>query len=84
MELSQKNIDLLEKLNDIFEQNGLERLEASKHKGGSDAADTSEFGIPTIDSLGARGGNIHSPGEYAYLESLAESAKMLAASAYCI
>lgn len=84
MELSQKNVDLLQTLNDIFEQNGLEKLEASKSKGGSDAADTSEFGIPTIDSLGVRGGNIHSPGEYAYLESLAESAKMLAASAYCI
>ena len=83
MEFSQKNVDLFNKMNDIFEQNGLVRLEMSKSNGGSDAADTSEYGIPTIDSLGVLGGNIHSPDEYAYLDSLAEAARRLAAVVYC-
>jgi acetylornithine deacetylase/succinyl-diaminopimelate desuccinylase-like protein len=34
-----------------------------------------------VDSIGAGGGSIHSPEEYAYLASLAESAKRIAAVA---
>ena len=52
--------------------------------GGADSADLSHFGVPSIDSLGVEGGNIHSVNEYAYLRSLAESAKRMAAVAYCI
>jgi glutamate carboxypeptidase len=35
-------------------------------------------GLPTIDTLGARGGGIHSPDEYLIVESLAERAKLTA------
>jgi len=84
MEDCARNRALLEDMNRIFEQTGLPVLKAAKRKGGSDAADITAFGIPCIDSLGVEGGKIHSPNEFAYLKSLGESAKRLAAVAYYI
>ena len=84
MELCDRNIELLEKMNRAFEQNGLPRLEGEKRKGGSDAAYVTDAGIPCIDSLGVRGGDIHSPDEYAYLSSLADCAKRIAAVVICL
>ena len=81
MENSRKNDKLLEYINNAFEINGLPVLKAVKSKGGSDAAYISERGIPCIDSMGVSGGNIHSPGEFALIDSLAESAKRIAAIA---
>lgn len=81
MEDCERNRALLETMNRIFEQTGLSVLKAAKRKGGSDAADVTAFGIPCVDSIGVRGGKIHSPDEFAYLESLCESAKRLAAVA---
>jgi glutamate carboxypeptidase len=34
-------------------------------------------GLPCVDSLGVRGGEIHSPGEFLWVESLAERAKLV-------
>ena len=79
MEYSDKNAELLERINGIFEKVGLSRLEASLGLGGSDAADVTVFGIPCIDDLGARGGLIHNTGEYAYLDTLRDTPKRLAA-----
>ena len=84
MELSQKNVILLDKMNHIFEENGLSILKASKRTDGSDAADVTAYGIPCVDSLGVRGGNIHTINEYAFLDSLVESAKRVAAVAFRI
>lgn len=81
MERVERNLELVEKINRIFEANGLSQLAPAKRKGGSDAADVTAAGIPCIDSIGAGGGSIHSPDEYAYLASLAESAKRIAAIA---
>ena len=81
MEYSEKNVALLARINEIFVENGLSELKASKRKGASDAADVTAAGAACIDSLGVRGGKIHSPNEYAYIDSLAESAKRLAAVA---
>ena len=81
MERVDRNLELVEKLNRAFSANGLSELAPAKRKGGSDAADVTEAGIPCIDSIGAGGGGIHSPNEYAYLVSLAESAKRVAAAA---
>jgi glutamate carboxypeptidase len=81
MEYSEKNVALLARMNEIFEENGLPVLEAASRKGASDAADVTHAGAACIDSLGARGGKIHSPDEYAYIDSLAESAKRLVAVA---
>lgn len=84
MELTDKNIELLDKINKIYKENGLPVLEKNKSTGGSDAADMTSYGIPCLDSFGTEGGNIHSRNEWAKLSSLVESAKRLASVAYCI
>ncbi len=81
MEPSAKNDELLAKMNLIFAENGLPELKAVKHNGASDAADVTFAGAACIDSLGVTGGKIHSPDEFAYIDSLAEAAKRLAAVA---
>ena len=79
MDRKECNIKLLDKMNSIFTECGLPNLKARKAKGGSDAAYTSAAGIPSIDSIGVRGGYIHSKNEYAYIDSLTENAKRMAA-----
>ena len=81
MEYSEKNVALLARMNEIFVENGIPTLEAAARKGASDAADVTAAGAACVDSIGVRGGKIHSPDEFAYIESLAESAKRLAAVA---
>ena len=81
MELTERNTDLLARMNEIFGAEGLPILEGEKRKGGSDAAYVTEAGIPCIDSLGVEGHKIHSPDEFALISSLAESAKRIAAVA---
>lgn len=84
MFLAEKNVALLDTLNNIYEGNGLPQLIPGPAAGGSDAAYTTQAGIPTIDDLGVEGEFIHSVKERALLSSLAHSAKLLAAVAYCI
>lgn len=79
MEPSAKNDALFARMNEIFEKVGLPQLERRHSNGGADSADTTSFGIPSIDCLGTAGGRIHSVEEYGILSSLAESAKRLAA-----
>lgn len=84
MELSEKNIALLDKANMLFAQNGLSALEIGMRSGGSDAANVSLCGIPCIDSLGVGGGRAHSVEEFGYISSLSESAKRIASIVYGI
>lgn len=84
MMLTQRNTQLLEKMNDIFTENGLVRLVQGTGLGGSDAAYITAAGIPCVDDLGVDGGRIHSVEEYALLDSLGTAAKRLAAAAYCL
>ena len=77
MERTVKNEELLKKMNEHFEKAGIPTLVASKRTGGSDASDVSAYGIPCVDSMGVEGEHIHSPKEFAYIDSLAESAKRL-------
>lgn len=84
MENTDFNLRLLEQANDIFAANGMPCLTPKKRNGGSDAAYSTACGIPTVESWGTCGGKIHSPDEFAYLESLLESAKRCAAVAYCL
>lgn len=84
MPLCKKNIDLLYKMNEIYESCGLPTLEKLFGEGGSDAAYTTQAGIPTVDSIGVDGGDIHSIREYARLDSLSECAKRLSAVAVCL
>ena len=81
MEYNEKNEALLARMNEIFEENGLTTLKAAKRTGGSDAADVTYAGAACIDSLGVLGEKIHSPAEFAYIDSLAQSAKRLASVA---
>lgn len=84
MKREERNLALLNRMNEIYAANGLPVLASGHSKGGSDAADVTAFGIPCVDSIGTEGGWIHSPDEYAWLRSLAESAKRIAAVIYCI
>ena len=81
MPLTSKNEALFVTMNAIYEKCGLPVLTPRHCLGGSDAAYTTQAGIPTIDSLGVDGGNIHSPKEFAYIPSLVDCAKRLAAMA---
>lgn len=77
-----RNEALLDKMNSIYEAAGLPVLTPRACLSGSDAAYTTNAGIPTVDNLGVDGANIHSVQEFARLDSLAASAKRLAAVAY--
>ena len=79
MEVVERNLQLLERMNRIFSRAGLSKLIGETRTGGSDAAYVTERGIPCVDSMGVVGGNLHSRDEYAYIHSLIETAKRLAA-----
>ncbi len=81
MELCQQNIDLLNRINGIFKNNGLTKLSPTIGIGGSDAAYITQARIPCVDCMVIEGGRIHSTDEYAILNSLAVSAKYLAVAA---
>lgn len=52
---------------------------AWKNTGGvCDGNNIASYGVPVVDTMGVRGGNIHSDGEYLIVESLAERAQLSA------
>jgi len=79
MEYTEKNADLLARMNRIFVANGMTELKMKKCLGGSDAAYTTIAGIPTVENFGAEGDNVHSEHEWAYLRSLDGWTKRIAA-----
>ncbi len=81
MERVERNLELLDRVNEIFEENGLSTFKPIMKQGGSDASQVTSAGIPCLDGFGVRGGGAHSPNEFGILESLRESAKRLAAIA---
>ena len=84
MEYTERNFDLLTKMNEIYAENGLPILEVGKRVGASDAADITAHGIACIDSIGVTGGKIHSLDEYAEICSLNEAAKRIGAVVYSL
>ena len=84
MEKCEKNVKLLDKMNEKYMECGMEQLKPRVNLRGSDAAYTTLSGIPTVDCVGVEGKNIHSKDEFAYLASLKTSAKNLAAVTYMI
>ena len=84
MEKTDFNVELGKKMNEIFADNGLPVLEPALGPGGSDAADMTSYGIPTVDNLGPSGDGGHSVRECINKDSLKYSAQMLAAIAYDI
>lgn len=83
MEPTARNDDALARMNAIYAALGMPVLPAASSTGGSDAADVTAAGIPCIDSIGVRGDRIHSRDEFAYIASLAEAAKRMAAVIFC-
>ncbi len=84
MPLCDRNIELFNKMNEIYSQNGLPVFEMGAANGGSDAAYITQLGVPCVDDVGVLGGRIHSKEEFAYISSLVQSAKLNAAVAYCL
>ena len=84
MEKTDRNFELLEKLNSIYKMCDLPELTARQSLGGSDAAEITVSGIPCVDSIGVAGDKIHTPEEYGVLSSLAEAAKRVAAACFFI
>lgn len=82
MKRVQANLELLDRINEIYAQYGFEPLEGSFPAGGSDAAYTTLAGIPTVDNLGAQGGGAHSIKEFGWLRTMKETAERLAAIIY--
>ena len=78
----ERNITLLNKMNDIFKQNNMPVLIDRLSTGGSDAAEVTEYGIPCVDSVGVLGDGIHTKDEYAEISSLKQAAKRIAAVVY--
>lgn len=84
MQLTEQNVALFAKMNEIYTACGLPTLTSRSCLSGSDAAYTTQAGIPTVDNIGVDGAHIHSVREFAYLDSLAACAKRLAAVAMCM
>ena len=58
---------------------GLETLDGVEVGGGSDGNITAALGTPTLDGLGAVGGNAHAEGEWASVSAMTERAALVAA-----
>ena len=84
MEKKEENIKMLERINGIFAEYGIQTLEGWTLPGGSDAAYITQCGIPCMDSFGTEGAGSHSINEHAKLSSLMDSAKRIATIAYNI
>lgn len=84
MELTDKNIELLRKMNDIYKEWNLPILEGRAELSGSDAAYITQINIPCVDNLGTDGSDIHSVREKIRLNSLEECAKRIASVVYSL
>lgn len=84
MQKTKYNIELFEKVRNIYIANCLGDIEMLESLGGADSADLTQMGIACLDGFGIIGDGIHKLSEFAYLTSLAFAAKRLASVAYCI
>ena len=77
MPVTDTNLNLFNRLNEIFAETGLPEREITHSPGGSDAAYITQKGIPCLDNIGVNGDRIHSHEEYTIISSLATSAKYM-------
>ncbi len=70
---------LLNKANQIAEEEGFPAMKGIMVGGGSDSAYTTKLGIPTLCAMGVRGEWNHTPREWAEVDSLFERTKLLMA-----
>ena len=80
MERTEANVRLFRHIAKVCQKYGFGDMEENHSNGGSDAAYATEMGIPTVDDLGVIGDHYHSLQEWCSLPSIAESAKIIAAS----
>ena len=66
-------------VNAVSQKYGLGALTPVESGGGSDSAYTQQAGVPTLDALGTAGDHCHTTREFAYISSLGDRAKLLAA-----
>jgi glutamate carboxypeptidase len=71
--------DLFEVVKKTYAEFGLGTPYSKYVGGGSDSAYSVIAGVPTVCSMGVKGGRNHSPEEFAIVETLFERAKLLAA-----
>ena len=75
--LSKANRRLMEVIGECGTELGM-KLRWHNTGGCCDGNNLASAGLPNVDNLGVRGGNIHTDQEYMYLESLTERAKLSA------
>ncbi len=79
LEPDEKNLKLVDTINEICEKVGIEPFGTAESAGGADSAYPSLAGIPTVDSIGIEGEGCHTLNEKARISSMAEMAKVAAA-----
>jgi glutamate carboxypeptidase len=70
---------LFQTVGDVAADLGLRRPGGAAVGGASDGNITASLGVPTLDGLGAVGGNAHAEGEWVDLAAMAERSRLLAA-----
>ena len=75
--LSKANRRLIEMIGECGDDLGM-NLQWQKTGGCCDGNNLANAGLPNVDNLGVRGGNIHSDKEYVHLDSLTERTKLSA------
>lgn len=75
--LDDPTLTLLEQLRDCGQELGLD-IRWSPSGGTCDGNRLAALGVPNVDSLGVRGGSIHSPDEFIELDSLVERSQLTA------
>jgi glutamate carboxypeptidase len=70
---------LFQTAGDVAVDLGLRRPDGVAVGGASDGNLTASLGVPTLDGLGAVGGNAHAEGEWVDLDAMAERSRFLAA-----
>lgn len=76
-EPSEGTMKMYELARDISKEIGFDLTHGSAG-GGSDGNFTGAMGIPTLDSIGARGRGLHTLDEHIFIDSLVERAKLMA------
>ncbi|MDR3670561.1 MAG: M20 family metallopeptidase [Holophaga sp.] len=79
METTPDIMRLFERVAEVSVENGFNRPVPTQSGGGSDSSNAAIAGVPTICSMGVKGGRNHSPEEFALVESLFERCKLAVA-----
>lgn len=79
MDATEGNYALAAHIDAVSQKYGFGEIKPTKRSSGSDASYTTMAGVPSVCSMGPRGGRAHSTEEFMIASSLTEQAKLLAA-----